>query len=156
MEIRLLGTAGVHATAEVPVAALEDTAGAVRERLANTAFESVADVAVCDGECLAGLVRLEWLLAAREDVLIRDLMDPDPPVVGPGVDQEVAAWRMVEHGQSSLAVVDGDGRFLGLIPPNRMLGVLLQEHDEDLARLAGVLHGTEAAREAGVEPVGRR
>jgi magnesium transporter len=83
-------------------------------------------------------------------------MDPDPPFVGPGIDQEVAAWRMVQHGESSLAVVDADGRFRGLIPPTRMLAVLLEEHDEDMARLGGFLAGTAEARRASEEPVSRR
>ncbi|MBM3673875.1 MAG: magnesium transporter [Actinobacteria bacterium] len=49
-------------------------------------------------------------------------------------------------------VVDELGRFAGLIPPQRMLTVLLEEHDEDVSRLSGVLH----AREAVVESIARR
>jgi magnesium transporter len=68
----------------------------------------------------------------------------------------VAAWKAVQHGESSLAVVDEDGRFLGLVPPRRLLAVLLTEHGEDMARLGGYLHDTEAARTASQEPVARR
>ena len=32
-------------------------------------------------------------------------------------------------------VVDGNGAFLGLVPPAGLLGILLAEHDEDVARL---------------------
>jgi hypothetical protein len=42
----------------------------------------------------------------------------------------------VQHGEPGLAVVDSDGGFHGLIPPQRLLGVLLAEHHEDLARSA--------------------
>jgi magnesium transporter len=63
---------------------------------------------------------------------------------------------MVDRHGSSLAVVDADGRFLGLIPPYRMLRVLLEEHEEDLARLGGYLAGTERARGAAEEPVAQR
>jgi len=66
------------------------------------------------------------------------------------------AWRTVERGESSIAVVDGDVRFAGLIPPNRMLGVRLAEDDEDLVRFGGYLAGTSRARLAAEEPVGRR
>jgi magnesium transporter len=55
-----------------------------------------------------------------------------------------------------MAVVDDDGRFLGLIPPYRLLGVLLREHDEDMARLGGFLAGSESARVTSVESVRRR
>jgi hypothetical protein len=34
-------------------------------------------------------------------------------------------------------VVDAAGRFVGLIPPHRLLAVLLSEHEEDLSRLGG-------------------
>jgi magnesium transporter len=55
-----------------------------------------------------------------------------------------------------MAVVDAQGRFAGLIPPDRMLAVLLAEHDEDLARLGGYLAGTAQARLAAEEDVRRR
>jgi magnesium transporter len=55
-----------------------------------------------------------------------------------------------------VAVVDGGGEFAGLVPPHRMLGVLLAEHNEDVARLGGYLASTERARLAVEEPVGRR
>jgi magnesium transporter len=128
----------------------------VRRSLAGQRFDSAADVAVCDGDRLVGLVRTEELLAADEMTRIDLLMEDDPPIVRPGVDQEVAAWRMVRAGESSLAVVDESGRFLGLIPPNRMLGVLLEEHDEDVARLGGYLASTSRARIATEEPLRRR
>jgi len=83
-------------------------------------------------------------------------MDRDPPVVVPGTDQEVAAWATVDHGETSLAVVDDSGCFIGLVPPRGLLAVLLSEHEEDLVRLSGVLHSTSAARRASEEPVGRR
>ena len=83
-------------------------------------------------------------------------MDPDPPKVAPDTDQERAARGMVDRHECSLAVVDADGRFLGLIPPYRMLRVLLEEHEEDLARLGGYRLGTARARGAAEEPVAQR
>ena len=80
---------------------------------------------------------MERLFAARGDLQVADVMDADPPVALPRADQELVAWRMIERGESSIAVVDEAGRFAGLIPPSRMLGVLLAENDEDLARLGG-------------------
>jgi magnesium transporter len=119
-------------------------------------YETVADVAVLDGERLVGLVPIERVLAASPATPISSIMDSEPPVVGPGLDQERAAWQMIRHGESSLAVVDEDGRFRGLIPPARMLAVLLEEHEEDMARLGGYLASTEHARSAAEERVPRR
>jgi magnesium transporter len=149
-------TASEHATRAVPVAAASDRAGDVRRALSGHRFDSAADVAVCEGSRLLGLVTIERLLAARDDEVLSDLMDDTPPIVAPGLDQERAAWRAVQHDESSVAVVDGDGRFAGLIPPQRLLAVLLEEHDEDMARLGGFLHDAQAARRASTEPVTRR
>jgi magnesium transporter len=151
-----LDTAAAHATAAVPRAAPGQTAAAARAALHGQRFDSAADLAVLDGERLLGLVALEDLLAAPDTTRIEALMDPAPPTVAPGVHREVAAWRAVRHGEGSLAVVDTSGRFGGLIPPRVLLDVLLDEHDEDLARLGGFVHDSAAARAASEEPVRRR
>jgi magnesium transporter len=152
----VLGTAAEHFTRNVPVVAPAARAEEVHRLLASARFESVRDIAVCEGERLAGLVRIEDVLCAAPGTPVSEIMDAQPPFVGPGVDQEVAAWAMVRHGESSLALVDERGRFAGLIPPHRMLEVLLREHEEDLARLSGFLHDTRAARLASEEPVWQR
>lgn len=112
-------------------------------------------MAVCRRDRLLGLVPVELVLAAPEADEMATLMHADPPVVAPGTDQEVAAWRAVAHGETRVAVVDADGPFVGLVPPRRLLTVLLSEHDEDLARLSGVLRSTRSARRASEEPVAR-
>ena len=83
-------------------------------------------------------------------------MNTSPPVVTPTADQEAVAWEMVRRGGSSAAVVDAAGEFIGLVPPHQMLGVLLTEHDEDLARLGGYLARTQSARSAAEETIPRR
>ncbi|HSL27467.1 MAG TPA: magnesium transporter [Acidimicrobiia bacterium] len=148
--------AGSLVTARVPVAEPEESAAAVWSRLLGTRFDSVDDVAVCLNGRIRGMVRMEDLLAAPPDTLVADIMDPEPPVVAPGIDREVVAWKAVQHGEASMAVADEQGRFVGLIPANRMLSVLLEEHAEDLARVSGYLHRAAAARSATEEPVGRR
>jgi magnesium transporter len=145
-----------HVHANVPICAPEDTAGAVRDALVGRRYDSLSDVAVCVDHRLVGLVTMEALMAADGATTLSALMDHDPPMVGPDTDQEVASWTMLRHGEDSLPVVDGDGRLLGLIPPRRMLRVLLQEHDEDLARISGLLATSSGARLATEEQVGRR
>ena len=119
-------------------------------------FGTAVDVAVCEGRRLCGLLTIEGLLAAPEDATMISLMDDTPPVVAPGTDQEIAAWTMVQQNESSLAVIDDEYEFVGLVPPFSMLGVLLHEHTEDLARLGGYLLDTEAARASSLEALGRR
>jgi magnesium transporter len=128
----------------------------MRQVLLSTAFEYVDDIAICEAEQLLGLICIERLLVAPEDTPAHAIMDADPPIVAPGVDQEVAAWTAVQRSEVSLAVVDADGRFVGLIPPWRMMAVLLQEHDEDVARISGFLSTSSSALAASQESVPRR
>ena len=152
----LLGVAAEYATESVPVARREQHVGEVRRELLGREFQCAEDVVVLESGRLVGLVSIERLLAADSNASVENVMDPDPPKVAPDTDQERAALRMVDRHECSLAVVDADGRFLGLIPPYRMLRVLLEEHEEDLARLGGYLAGTARARGAAEEPVAQR
>jgi magnesium transporter len=156
----LPGTIDQYLSVRVPTADPGATAGAVRAALVGAGFESVDEVAVCTGpdtaRHLVGLVPLERLLAAAPGVRVEELMDRDPPVVLAGHDREQAAWKAVHHGETSLAVVGEDGTFRGLVPPARLLAVLLAEHDRDFARLGGYLASTASARHAVEEPVGQR
>jgi magnesium transporter len=149
-------TAGEHLELDVPAVAPETTAGEARTGIIGRRFASAVDVAVLQDGRLAGLIRIEDLLAAEPQRPCGDIMDATPPVVAPGVDQERVAWQAVHQAESSIAVVDTTGNFLGLIPPNRLLEVLLWEHDEDMARLGGYLRDTQAARTASEEQVVRR
>jgi magnesium transporter len=132
----------------VPVAHPEATTGEVRVGLVGRRFESAAHIAACRDGFLVGIARIEDILAADPATPMSELIDPDPPVIIHGIDQEIAAWKAVQHGVSALAVLDDNGRFVGLIPPRRIMEVLLEEHDEDLARLGGYLASTSSARHA--------
>jgi magnesium transporter len=145
----------------VPICAPDTAAGTLHGQLVGTRYDSVTDIAVCvpvDGSSrrLVGLIPLQRALCAEPHVTARELMDTDPPVIAPGADQEAAAWKAARHGESSLAVVDRDGALRGLVPPTRLLAVLLDEHDRDLARLGGFLRSAASARHAMDEPVGAR
>ncbi|WP_245645952.1 magnesium transporter [Pseudonocardia acaciae] len=149
-------TAAAHLSANVPVVGPSARAGEVLDGLRGHRFDSASVVAVCTDGRLAGLVGIERLLAAPPTAPVTELMDPRPPMVGLDTDQERAAWQAVHHGQAALAVVDSDGGFRGIVPPHRLLAVLLAEHDEDLARLGGFLASGAEARTAATETVSRR
>jgi magnesium transporter len=150
-------TAAEHHTSNVPLASPDDRVGHVRRLLTGRRFDCVSEIVVCDADQrLVGLVNIEDILAAPDETSLKDIMDPSPPVVTGAIDQEHAAWQAIRHGESSLAVVDDERRFQGLIPPRRIMEVLLWEHDEDTARLSGVLAGNFQAFSASAEPVARR
>lgn len=150
-------TALAYSTTNVPMAYPDETAGEILHQLSQAQrFDSMADIAVLQTGRLVGMIPIEILFAATPDSPASELMDRDPPIVGPGVDQETAAAKAVSHEESSLGVVDAKGLFLGFIPPHRMLGVLLEEHREDMARVSGYLHESATARTASQESLPRR
>jgi magnesium transporter len=149
-------TASEHVRTLVPVVSPHTRVKELRQSLEGQRFDSATHIGVCDNGKLVGVLRIEDLLGAQPDAKVSDIMDGDPPAVGPGVDQEKAAWKAVQHGESALAVVDDAGRFVGFIPPDRLLAVLLHEHEEDMARVSGFLRDTSMARSASEEPISRR
>lgn len=148
--------AAEHATANVPVAHPADSIGEVRDAIAGRSFEYAGDVVVLEGHHLVGVVSVESLLAADAALPVREVMERDPQSVEPGEDQESVAWKMVRVGRSSVPVAAADGTFVGVIPPRPVLRVLRIEHDEDLARMGGLLAGTARARHAAEERIPRR
>ena len=97
-------TAAEHLARAVPVAKPTDLVGAIREGLGGRRFETAAAVAVCDEGRLVGLVRIEDLLAAPEEASVDEVMDREPPVVGPGTASGASglagspAWRVDNGG----------------------------------------------------------
>ena len=156
----LPGSFDEYLVSKVPLCTPTDRVSAVRNSLVGRAFECADEVVVCETDDvpskLVGLIPMERLLAADGARTAGEIMDADPPIIGPDMNQERAAWKAVHHGESGLAVLDAAGNFHGLIPPTRLLGALLRDHDEDFARLGGYLSSTASARLATEEPLGRR
>jgi magnesium transporter len=152
----ILETAAAHALRAVPIVALGQRIGEVRARIAGRSYESASHLVVCENDRFRGVITIEDLLSAPDEALVQSVMDDGAPIVAPGVDQEVAVWRAVRHREAALCVVGADGQFVGLIPPYRLIEVLLSEHEEDLSRLAGLFRDASAARMTSEEPAPRR
>lgn len=154
--LRGVDTVAQHVSARVPLARPEQLVSDVLDAMRGVRFDSLAAVAVLTGDVLVGIASMEQMIGAPAATTVADVMDGAPTVVAPDTDQEHAAWQAVQHSDANVAVVDEAGRFRGLIPPRRLLSVLLTEHDEDLARLGGFLASVESARQTSVESVTRR
>jgi magnesium transporter len=142
-------TAGEHLVREVVTAAATSPVGEVLASLVGHRWDAVDPVCVLDGAGrLVGIAPLAELLAQPAAMEIGAVMQHDPPAVIPELDQERVAALARGHGLAVVPVVDGTGRFLGVVPPQAMLDVLYREHVEDVHRLAGIVHGREQAREA--------
>jgi hypothetical protein len=108
---------------------------------------------VCTNGRLVGLASIELLLAAPADAVLADVMDIDAPVVAPGTASGAGRMASVEAGGTRSR---GGQRIQPLPspnPPQRLDGILLREHDEDLDRLGRFLASTPDARTASQEKV---
>jgi magnesium transporter len=142
--------------ADVPRAAADELVEACRERLLTDTFEDASNVVVLDGTSALGVVPCERLLATGPDGAVGSLADARAPVVRPGDHLERAASDMVRRGASAIVVADADGNFVGLVPAARLVGLLLTEHDEDIARIGGYRSSAGRDRRAAEEPLGPR
>jgi magnesium transporter len=134
-----------------------DTAGDVVARLPGNRFESVDWVCVVDNEhVLIGTVPLAVILTAVPDTSVGALMRPNPPSVRSDLDREEAASLAIRENLTVVPVVDERGRFLGAFPSRAIMGVLREEHLEDLHHMAGIWHHTDEARRALQAPPLRR
>jgi magnesium transporter len=127
----------------------------VRAALAGKTFSSATEIAVLEDERLVGVVPIERLFASTGDRPLRELV-VDVVSVPPERDLEAATRATAQRGGRTLAVIDAEGRFHGLVPPEGLLHTLELEHEEDLARLGGFLASASVARRASEEAVPRR
>jgi len=148
-------TAANAAVSDVPTAATTASAADTRARLVGGQFASATELALFEKSRFVGVVPIERLLSAAGAVPVGDLVE-EAVIAPPESDLEAAARATARRGGRSVAVVDGEGRFLGLVPTARLLQILELEHEEDLARLGGFMRGASDARMASEEAVSRR
>ena len=136
----------------IPAAASVEAA----RNLVATAHAFGPDLPVCLGERLVGIVAVESLLAGKGEIPVASLMHSPLAVATTEEDQERAALQAAQSGARSVAIVDGTGRFLRMVEPERLIAVLSEEHEEDMAPIGGFLARSGAARSAAEETVPRR
>ncbi len=146
-----------HVVRSVPVAAPESTVAQALASLPGRAYEYAGAVylVAADGR-LVGSVTMAQLLGAPADRLLRDMAQLPVAAVLTQIDQEEVASSAIRHGLTAMPVVDGDGRFVGVVPPQALMDILRREHVEDLHRLAGIRRETVQARVAMEAPPLRR
>jgi magnesium transporter len=141
---------------DVPRAGAGESVGECRARLQTSAFEDASTVAVLEADRLVGVVSAQRLLTADGTATLASVMDAGVKPLAGAAPTEGAVAEMVHRGRSVIAVADRDGRFIGFVPAVRVAGVLLTEHDEDLARLGGYRSSAGRARRAAEESLPRR
>ena len=117
---------------------------------------NVSVIAVLDDEELVGLVTAARLLTADPAAPVANLMQIPPDPVEPSMPIESAAFRLIAGDQPAIVVARPGESLLGIVPPERLAGVLLAEHEEDMARLGGYRAGSRSAVRAAEEPLSAR
>ena len=89
-------------------------------------------------ERLLGVASLRDLLLAQSSDLIDDVMTEMVHSVSPLTDQEEVARTMAKYDFSALPVVGPGQRLLGVITVDDVMDVLVEEHGEDVQRIAAI------------------
>jgi magnesium transporter len=85
-----------------------------------------------------GSVLVSRMIRAVRDVKMSDLMEQDIKLISSSMDQEEVAFIFRQYGLVSAPVVNEEGRIIGLIGIDDVVGVIEEEAEEDIMRLGGV------------------
>jgi magnesium transporter len=85
-----------------------------------------------------GYVTLGRILSSRREVALRDILEDSFRTVTATDAEADVAYMFHQYHLISCPVVDADGRLVGVITIDDAMGVLDEEHEEDMLRLAGV------------------
>lgn len=88
-----------------------------------------------------GTMPLSWAMRAKPETKSEDVMMVEQTLIPVDMDQEEVAHRFRQYNLVSAAVVDGDGRLVGMITVDDIVDVIEEEAEEDILALAGVREG---------------
>ncbi|MFO0747031.1 MAG: magnesium transporter [Myxococcota bacterium] len=88
-------------------------------------------------ERLAGVLSLRKLVTAPPHRRIRELMDSDIIAATPDTDQEDVAKLVADYGLLAIPVIDEERKLLGIVTVDDVIGVMREEAQEDLLKMAG-------------------
>jgi magnesium transporter len=97
-----------------------------------------------------GTCMLSWILRARRDIRIADVMQREQTLIPVDMDQEEVALRFQKYALISAAVVDQSGRLVGMITVDDVVHIIQEEASEDVLLLSGAGEGdiNEPVRES--------
>lgn len=102
-------------------------------------FVTVHYIYVVDADKkLVGTVSIRELFGADNDKKVSEVMTSNIFSLHPRSDQERAVVLALRHNIKAVPVIDYDKKFLGVVPSDRIIKILHEEHVEDLLRVAGV------------------
>jgi magnesium transporter len=88
-----------------------------------------------------GTCALSWILRTPRVVRIADVMKREQTLIPVDMDQEEVALRFQKYALISAAVVDPNGRLVGVITVDDVVHIISEEAGEDILRLSGAGEG---------------
>jgi len=88
-----------------------------------------------------GTMRLSWLLTTLPEIAVADVMQRDQTLIPVDMDQEEVALRFQKYALISAAVVNADGRLVGVITVDDVVHIIQEEAGEDILKLSGAGDG---------------
>ncbi|MBQ7522909.1 MAG: magnesium transporter [Oscillospiraceae bacterium] len=93
---------------------------------------------VDDKRSLLGMLTIRAIILAKEQTLLGDLMNENVVSVTTTEDQETVASMMARYDLTSIPVVDGEGRLVGIVTIDDVVDVLVEEATEDIEKMAAI------------------
>lgn len=134
------GTAGRLMTSKFAAIPPSATAAQALETLRRNAprLETINLIYIVNGgRRLAGVCSIRDLLTAAPQQPVSALMNAEPITVTPETDQQEAARLLSQYDLLAIPVVDASDRMIGIVTVDDMIDVLVEEFNEDIARLVG-------------------
>jgi magnesium transporter len=108
-------------------------------RSAKDVPESFVEIYVTDkGFHLKGEVQLSRLLRSSRDKRVVDIMDDEPTLFGVADPQEDVAYKFEQYNLVSAAVIDTNGKLVGMLMVDDILDVIQEGAEDTILRLGGV------------------
>lgn len=91
-----------------------------------------------ENEVLKGVVSLRDLITTSSDEQIKNIMNEKVLSVPVDMDQEEVSLFFEKYGYMVVPVVDAEGVMLGIITADDIVGIITEEHTQDMYRMAGL------------------
>ena len=88
-----------------------------------------------------GTCQLSWILRVPREVAVADIMKREQTLIPADMDQEEVALRFQKYNLISAAVINDDGRLIGMITVDDILHIVEDEASEDVLLLSGAGEG---------------
>ncbi len=88
-----------------------------------------------------GTAQLSWILRTPRTVAMADIMKREQTLIPVDMDQEEVALRFQKYALISAAVIDPEGRLVGMITVDDIVHVIQEEAGEDILKLSGAGDG---------------